>query len=150
MMRATPLPPEHHHYSGKVLLRLHLLIFIRECIYGGMCVKARVWMSEDDLWVSILSFHHVSPERSNLGHQSWQQVPSSSGLSHWPSLFLFRGSHAGQADFKFSIQAGLELLISRLYRALGLQVFTVTLALVYVVLQLEPRAPYRLGKHANR
>lgn len=35
-------------------------------------------------------------------------------LGYLTSLFLFRGSHAGQADFKLSIQAGLELLISRL------------------------------------
>lgn len=34
------------------------------------------------------SLSTMCPQRSNLGHQSWQQVPLSSELSHWPSLFL--------------------------------------------------------------
>ena len=109
-----------------------------------------MWKSLDNCWswFSPSTFLWVWTQNQVTGFT--QHTPLLAGLSHWPSLFLFRGSHAGQADFKLSIQAGLELLISRLYRALGLQVLTVTLALVYVVLQLEPRAPYRLGEQANR
>lgn len=50
-----------------------------------MCVEAHVWIAEDGLWVSFLSFHHVSPE-NKLG----SSVLAASPFMLWAiSLALF-------------------------------------------------------------
>lgn len=54
-----------------VCTSVRVLVCMHVCTYVCSCVTVQVWLSEDDLQVSIpiLFFHYVSPEW-NLGHWS--------------------------------------------------------------------------------
>lgn len=71
----------------KFFLKLYLFIFLLcvcvcVSVWMGMCATALTWLPEDNLLVSILPSHHVSPG-------DWTQVLTARAFTHWASLKSF-------------------------------------------------------------
>lgn len=63
--------------------------------------------------MSVLSFHYVGFQRSNLGPQPWWQAPLPAEASHWTFLAVFetRSYHVALTGLELpKDQAGLKLI----------------------------------------